>query len=110
MDLWKTIFDCMRTLVISALLGIFALAASAADVTGKWVAQIPGRGGNPTETTITLKQTGDDITGTVNGGRGDQAISEGKAMGDNITFVVAFEAGGNQIKQTYTGTVAGSEI
>ena len=99
----------MRTLVVTALLGIFAMAASAADVTGKWVAQVPGRNGNQ-DVTINLKQAGTDLTGTVNGGRGEQAISEGKVDGDNVTFVVAFEAGGNQIKQTYKGTASGSEI
>lgn len=100
----------MRTLVLSALLGLFALAASAADVTGKWVAQIPGRGGQTAETTFNLKQSGSDLTGTVNGGRGDQNISEGKVDGDNISFVVVLEFQGNQVKQNYKGTVMGSEI
>jgi hypothetical protein len=47
----------MKTLLLSALLGIFAVAAWAADVTGKWVAQVPGRNGNQ-KMTMNLKQDG----------------------------------------------------
>ena len=100
----------MRILVLTALLGAFALAASAADVTGKWLAQVPGRGGNTQEMTFNLTQSGSDLTGTITGGRGDQKISEGKVDGDNVSFVVVLEFNGNQFKQTYKGTVAGSEI
>jgi hypothetical protein len=99
----------MRTLVLSALLGIFALVASAADVTGKWTAQVPG-GRGPTETTFNLKQDGSTITGTVGTARGDQNISEGKADGDNISFKVVLEFQGNKVEQNFKGTVAGSEI
>jgi hypothetical protein len=88
---------------------MFALAAFAADVTGKWVAQVPGRNGNQ-EMTFNLKQSGSDITGTVGTARGDQQISEGKAEGDNISFLVVLEFNGNQIKQEYKGMVSGDEI
>jgi hypothetical protein len=99
----------MKTLVLSALLGIFAVAAWGADVTGKWVAQVPGRNGNQ-EMTFNLKQDGDTVTGTITGGRGDQTISDGKVEGDNISFVVNLEFNGNKIAQNYKGTVAGDEI
>ncbi|HUI79982.1 MAG TPA: hypothetical protein VLY24_18775 [Bryobacteraceae bacterium] len=99
----------MRTLLLTALLGIFALAASAADVTGKWMAQVPGRNGNQ-DVTFNLKQSGSDLTGTVTTGQGEQQISEGKVNGDNLSFKVTFEARGNQITQNYTGAVSGSEI
>jgi hypothetical protein len=99
----------MRTLVITALLGIFALAASAADVSGKWMAQVPGRNGNQ-DVTFNLKQAGSALTGTVTAGQGDQQISEGKVDGDNLSFKVSFEARGNSITQNYTGKVGGNEI
>ena len=99
----------MRTLLMTALLGVFALAASAADVTGKWMAQVPGRNGNQ-DVTFNLKQAGSALTGTVTTGQGDQQISEGKVDGDNLSFKVSFEARGNTITQDYKGTVAGSEI
>jgi hypothetical protein len=90
-------------------LGIFALAASAADVTGKWMAQVPGRNGNQ-DVTFNLTQSGSGLTGTVNNGQADQPISEGKVDGDNISFKVSFEARGNTVTQNYKGTVSGSEI
>jgi hypothetical protein len=99
----------MRTLVLSALLGLFALAASAADVTGKWAASVPGRNGNQ-DLTFNLKQDGSAVTGTITGGRGDQTISNGKVDGDNISFDVEVAFGDNKITQNYKGVVAGSEI
>ena len=100
----------MKTLVLSALLGVFAIAAWAADVTGTWVAQVPGRNGNQ-EMTMNLKQDGNNLSGTVNGGRGgEQSISDGKVEGDTVSFVVNLEFQGNKIAQNYKGTVSGSEI
>ena len=99
----------MRTFVLTALLGIFALCASAADVTGKWMAQIPGRQGNQ-DVTFNLKQEGSTVTGTMGTGRGDQQISDGKVDGDNISFAVNLEFNGNKITQNYKGTVSGSEM
>ena len=104
-----TIYPCMKTLVLSALLGVFAWSACAADVTGKWVAQVPGRNGNQ-EMTFNLKQSGTELTGTIAGGRGDLTISDGKVDGDNLSFAVVLEVNGNKITQNYKGTVAGDEI
>src|SRR5215813_9105906 len=36
-----------------------------ADINGKWTAQVPGREGQPQETTFTFKVEGDKLTGTV---------------------------------------------
>ncbi|HLI86725.1 MAG TPA: hypothetical protein VKV17_22660 [Bryobacteraceae bacterium] len=99
----------MRLTLLAALLGAFAFTALAADVTGKWMAQVPGRNGNQ-ETTFTFMQSGSNLTGTVSTQAGQREISEGKVEGDNISFVVSFEARGNTIKQEYKGTVAGDEI
>ena len=100
----------MKTLVLCAVLGLFALTVWAADVTGKWVAQVPGRNGNQ-EMTMNLKQEGTALTGTINGGRGgDQSISDGKVEGDSVSFVINLEFNGNKIAQNYKGTVSGDEI
>ena len=92
---------------IKTLLLSFALAAISfgADVTGKWMAKVPGQNGEQ-ETTFALKQDGDKVTGTVTSPRGDRPISEGKVTGDTVSFVVESQRG----KQTYTGAVSGSEI
>ena len=51
----------LRAIVCSALL---AVAAFAADVTGKWTAQVPGRDGQTREVTYNLKADGSTLTGT----------------------------------------------
>ena len=94
------------TLMIVLAFGLFA-----ADVTGKWTAQVPGRGGNMMERTFTFKADGDKLSGTVSGFQGMEIpISDGKVSGDMISFVTSIERNGNTFKSTYTGTVAGDEI
>ncbi len=102
----------MRTRVVlctMALLAICVVAASAADVTGKWVAQVPGRNGTQ-EMTFNLKMEGSKLTGAVATGRGEQPISEGQVTGDSISFVVVQSRGGGEVKTLYKGTVSGSEM
>jgi len=82
----------------------------AADVSGKWTAQVPGRGGQTRETTFNFKAEGSKLTGTVSGMQGDNPISDGKIDGDNLSFTVAVSFNGNDIKFLYKGKVAGEEI
>src|SRR5215467_6017093 len=84
--------------------------AWAADVNGKWVAQVPGRGGQTRETTFNFKADGSKLTGTVSGMQGDNQISDGKISGDDISFTVALSMGGNDVKLLYKGKVSGDEI
>ena len=84
-----------------------SIAALAADLTGKWVAQVPGRDGAPRETTFVFKQDGDKLTGTMAGGQGgDAALSEGKVDGSTVSFAIVTERG----KRTYVGQISGDEI
>jgi hypothetical protein len=99
-----------KLLTLGSLLGLLTLTALAADVTGKWVAQVPGRDGQTREVTFNLKADGNTLTGTVTTRRGDQPITEGKIDGDNISFSQTMEFGGNQVKLLYKGTVSGDEI
>jgi len=87
-----------------------AVAAFAADVNGKWVAQAPGRGGETREVTFNLKADGNQLTGSVTTQRGDVPISEGKIEGDDISFAQVMEFNGNQVKLLYKGKVSGDEI
>jgi hypothetical protein len=101
----------MRKLMSTGfLLGLLSLTALAADVTGKWTAQVPGRGGQTREQTFNLKADGNTLTGTVSGRQGDVAISEGKIDGDQISFTQTMEFNGNTMKLVYKGTVSGDEI
>ncbi|MGI8745299.1 MAG: hypothetical protein ACR2NN_22545 [Bryobacteraceae bacterium] len=97
----------LRLALLSSLL---AIAAFAADVSGKWMAEMPGRGGNTMKLTFDLKADGSALTGTVANPQGETAISDGKVDGDTITFTVTREMQGNTVKQNYTGKVAGDEI
>jgi hypothetical protein len=94
------------------LIGCLAAAALwAADVTGKWTAEMQGRNGNTMTITMNLKADGDKLTGTVSGSRGGEAeISDGKVQGDNISFKVVREFNGNQITSLYKGKVDGDTI
>lgn len=88
-----------------------ALVASAADVTGKWIAQVPGRDGQTREVVYNLKADGAALTGTMSGPQGAEiAISDGKVNGDSIEFDVKMEFNGNSMVRKYTGTVAGDEL
>jgi hypothetical protein len=99
-----------KLFLLLTIIALFAGAAMAADVTGKWVAQVPGRDGATREVTFTLKADGDKLTGSMSGRQAETPITEGKITGDAISFLVVREMNGNTMKQTYTGTVAGDEI
>jgi len=88
---------------------LFALAASAADVSGTYVAQVPGRNGTM-ETTFKLKADGDKPTGTEEANRGEAEIKDGKVAGDTISFSQTFDRGGNSMTILYKGKVEGNEI
>ncbi len=96
-------------LLTLALLSL-SLAVQAADVTGKWVAQIPGRQGGTTENTFTFKQSGESLTGTITTPRGENPISDGKVSGDDVSFTQSVMFGDNSFKFIYKGKVSGSEI
>ncbi|MBI1790477.1 MAG: hypothetical protein HYR60_23335 [Acidobacteria bacterium] len=99
-----------RWIVVFTLFLAVTIVAAAADVTGKWTAQVPGRNGTR-ETTFTFKLDGDKLTGSMTGPQGQEiAISDGKLSGETLSFTVNVERGGNSIRQTYTGKVAGAEI
>ncbi len=92
------------TIALSALL-------SAADVAGKWVAQVPGRDGQTREQVMNFAVSGDKLTGKMEGGPGGGVdIQDGKVSGDTITFNVTREMGGNSVTWKYTGKVSGDEI
>ena len=89
---------------------LFVTAIWAADVSGKWTAQVPGRSGQMRDVTFTLKSSGEALTGTVSGRNGDVPISDGKVHGEDISFSVTQDFGGNSVTQKYTGKVGGGEI
>jgi hypothetical protein len=99
-----------RVAMLIALLSLFVAAAVAADVSGKWTSEQPGRDGTPMVTTYTFKVAGGTLTGTITTARGDQEISEGKVSGDDISFVTVRSMGDQSFKTTFKGKIAGDEI
>jgi hypothetical protein len=93
---------------LAVLSGLLA-AAWAADVAGKWVAEMPGRQGM-SEVTFDFQVNGTELTGTMTNPMGKSEITEGKINGDDISFIVPMSFGGNEMKILYKGKVAGDEI
>jgi hypothetical protein len=84
--------------------------AWAADVNGKWTAQVPGRDGQTRELTFTFKAEGEKLTGSMSGQQGDSEITDGRISGDQISFTVKINIQGNERKFLYKGTVSGDEM
>jgi hypothetical protein len=99
-----------RFMSVMVFLLLAATAVFAADVNGKWVAQVPGRGGETREATFTFKADGGQLTGSVTTPRGDAPISDGKVDGDDISFAQVMEFNGNSVKLLYKGKVSGDQI
>jgi len=95
---------------IVVLVGLITMVASAADVAGKWKMEFTAPDGQTRTSTLALKVDGEKLTGTLSSARGDAEISEGKVTGDAVSFVVVRNFGGNEVKITYRGKVAGDEI
>jgi hypothetical protein len=100
-----------RTILLSVCFVFAAMSLVwAADIDGKWTAQVPGRNGQTREQTFTFKAEGDKLTGTASGMQGDNPISDGKISGDEISFTVKVSFNGNDITLLYKGKVSGDEI
>ncbi len=96
-------------LCLIGLASLFAMTASAADVTGKWKANVDTPNGR-IEITFDLKADADKLTGTVGSTMGEQPISEGKIAGDNLSFSVKFNGQNGEFIINYKGKVSGSEM
>jgi hypothetical protein len=91
--------------MVAFAITMLTLAATAADIAGKWSGQVPARG-EAVAATFTFKVEGDKLTGTMTGPQGEVALQEGKVSGDRISFTTP---GGNA-KIMFEGTVSGNEI
>ena len=92
----------MRTLGLAiALWSVFAFSACAADVSGKWKASFTTPDGQQRENTFDFKVNGDKLTGTVASAMGEVPIQDGKVSGDEISFSVTRNFGGNDVKILY---------
>ena len=101
----------MKTMIrIACSLALLLAVAMAADVSGKWAGDMPGRGGDSTPTTFTFKVDGEKLTGSMTGPQGDIPLQEGKVAGNQISFSTTLDFGGNSVKIVYKGAVSGDQI
>jgi hypothetical protein len=116
-------------------LAIASLAAPifAADISGKWIAQITSPSGSQSERIFNFTVAGERLTGTIvnqsvapasfeEKGKPiisgilrtqtglPQEISEGKISGSDVSFKVSGMMMGNKVTTVYTGKVSGNEI
>ncbi len=92
-----------------ALAALIAVAALAADITGKWTAEFDTQIGVQ-KYTYDLKAEGGKLTGTAAGPQGSVAITEGKINGDDVAFVENMTFQGMEIRVEYSGKIAGDEL
>ena len=104
----------IAVLASMALLLVCGSTVAAADISGKWLAQVPGPNHLLLEPTFTFKVDGAKLTGTMTYPLGDQVyrldITEGKVGGDDVSFVVVGKIGNAETKWIFKGTAAGNRI
>lgn len=106
----------MKTFILCFSVLLFTLAARADNVSGKWVIETPGRGGQMQRTILVLNQTGQLVTGTISSGANPGTASPvhddiygGKVDGDTISFYV-WRGSDRPWKENYKGTLSGDTI
>ena len=90
---------------VGLLVTMLATVALATDITGTWKGSFDFSG-NAVPVTLTLKASGETLTGTVEGiPAPDPKIQDGKVQGDTVTFSVMVDYQGQAIKLVYKGKV-----
>jgi hypothetical protein len=91
---------------ITATVVLLAVAAFAANITGKWNATVDlgGQGGTPT---FVLKQDGEKLTGTYAGGLGEAPLT-GTIKGNEVTL--DFEVQGAKVHYAGKLNAEGTQI
>lgn len=98
----------MKYFAFAVALLLIAGIALAADVDGKWTGTIPGM---DIPVAYTFKADGATLTGTSSGPNDTTVpIKNGKIDGNNISFSVTFDMGGQEMKIDYKGVVSTDQI
>jgi hypothetical protein len=121
-------------IALLAVISMGVMSASAADISGKWTAPATSPSGSPMGDRIfTFKVSGDKLTGEVITQQTSNAtfdvegkskmvgklttqsgspveITEGKIIGNEVSFVTVNKMGQMEMKTTYKGTIVGNEI
>jgi hypothetical protein len=95
---------------MSGLVSLAVADDTKPDVTGTWTWSFQRPNGETMTSTLTLKQDGDKITGTVTGRNKPSDIQDAKLTGDDLTFKVVRTRNDQTITMTYDGKVTADEI
>lgn len=97
----------LRLLTIALML---AAPIFAADIDGKWTGTLEG-GNGPMQMLYTFKADGATLNGTTTGPDGAEVkLANGKIDGNNITFVLNLDFGGQAISLNGKGVLSGTEL
>ena len=100
-------------LLLSGLLGLLALPAGAADVTGPWHAEFEGRRGRQ-KIQFEFKADDGKLTGKTLSQFGSETreveIQDGKIEGDTLSFTQVMNFQGNEMRIEYTGKIGDDGI
>jgi len=104
-----------RGLVVCAGLALLLCSASAAavrqaDVAGAWKMTYTTKDGVKMESTLTLKNEGGVLSGSIDSPRGTVALNEVTVKGEEIAFAVIRVGFGDTIRIDYRGTVKGDTM
>jgi len=101
----------LRNCLLVLGLILVATMAFAAPIDGKWAGEIAGMDGAPMKLNYTFKADGATLTGSTQGPEGKEiAIKDGKIDGNNLSFSVSFDMGGQEMKMEYKGVLAGDDL
>jgi hypothetical protein len=97
-----------KSILSGLLLLLLATAASAADITGNWTADLQTPQGT-VQVSYTFKQSGETLTGTWQAAKSPTVeITDGKVNGNKVAFVV--KVGNGALTFAHEGEIKGEEI
>ena len=85
-------------------------AASAADLTGNWLAATDNHDGTLRRTYLNLKQDGDRITGTIRATQFYYTIADSKPGPDGIALTASMRDGNSDRRASYTVRLEGDDL
>ncbi len=89
---------------------VLATTARAADPNGTWKWTFTTQNGQEIESSVTLKQEGDKLTGKVTRGEQSTDISDGTFKDGEVSFNVVRERNGQKFTAHYAGKVEGDAL
>jgi hypothetical protein len=96
-------------LTLSLVALVFAVAAPAADIAGRWTAKFDTQIGEQSYT-YEFKMEGGTITGSAKSNLGSGPIIDVKVTGDDVSFVENLNYEGQELRIEYKGKMSGDEM